>query len=73
MLYTAYTFYIERLINGSWIVGWREGGDDYGRIPATRAGFATYTEAEKYATTQLRDMMRKQRDELAKADKTATV
>jgi hypothetical protein len=64
---TSWTFYLEQLENGAWIVGWRLGHDDYGRIMPDRAGFSTYAEAEKYALKTLRDVLRKQRDEWAKA------
>lgn len=67
----SWTFMIEQLSNGAWHVGWREGHDDYGRIMPTRAGFATYAEAEKFATTKLRELMRKQRDVWAKSAKEA--
>ena len=63
MSHQSYTFYIEQLANEAWIVGWREGGDDYGRIPADRAGFVTYEEAEKFAVQKLRELLRKKRDE----------
>lgn len=58
----SWTFMIEQLQNGSWIVGWRQGQDDYGRMMPDRAGFARYPEAEKYAVGKLRELMRKQRD-----------
>jgi hypothetical protein len=67
----SWTFMIEQLTNGAWHVGWREGHDDYGRLMPARAGFSTYAEAEKFATTTLRDLLRKHRDELAKAAKNA--
>lgn len=63
----AFTFFIERLENGAWIVGWREGSDDYGRIPPNRVGFATYAEAEKYALERMKVLYRKKRDEWEKA------
>lgn len=60
----SWTFMIEQLTNGSWIVGWRQGHDDYGRMMADRAGFSTYEEAEKFAIGKLRTLMRKQRDDM---------
>ena len=61
--YKGFTFFIERLENGAWIVGWREGSDDYGRTPPNRVGFATYPEAEKYALNRMKALYRKCRDD----------
>jgi hypothetical protein len=67
----SWTFMIEQLSNGSWIVGWLQGHNDYGRVMSDRAGFATYAEAEKHALAKLREVMRKQRDDWANASKLA--
>ena len=57
-----FNFFIEQLSNHAWQVGWREGHDDYGRIPSTSSGFESYADAEKFALETMRSIMRKYRD-----------
>lgn len=70
---STWTFMIEQLTNGSWIIGWRQGNGDYDRLVADRAGFATYEEAEKFAVAKLKSLLRKQRDDWAKKAKDSAI
>ena len=57
-----FSFCIEKMDNGAWIVGSLRGYDDYGRGPTVRSGFELYADAEKHALAELKRMMREYRD-----------
>lgn len=60
-----FSFWLEQLDNGAWIIGYREGGDDYGRLMPRMGGFEKYDDAEKYAVAAMRKMLRERRDKWA--------
>jgi hypothetical protein len=64
LTYERIAFYLEKMVNGSWIIGTLKGrNDDFGRIHPERSAFEQYADAEKHAIRELKRMMREYRDE----------
>lgn len=49
---------IEKLTNGAWVISVGQDRDRHVFVPSNRAGFAKYSDAERYAVNNLKKLMR---------------